>query len=337
MLLTHEKTLSLLGFRSLFDVRGRLSVADLYRDKSQRTGIYLLGFTDGTFYIGQALDVCRRFADHCRDVGHICFIAFLPRTPDVLNDFERDTIYRAEQAGLPITNRVHVSAILGQTDLDDVVSETEQKLWLERWPKPLSCGKTCVALPSDSPQRIRTDHAWQRLHQRSDWTIIRTCLSRYISSCVPYPAQTQYTFWSLSCLPATGKGRWPRCAVVNAGLMELLVLGKMQQGSGTWAFVNVAASKLEEKYGSIALALRAFPGVEARQTSYRSAGSDHIQLHADSIMVMNNLLRSPAVCDAAGLLMIRQMRSRATIFSRFHCPSLADAVLSGSEFQNANL
>ena len=53
-----------LGFPAPTDVRGRRSIADLLPKSRDRRGIYLLEFSDGTFYIGQALNVVRRFGQH---------------------------------------------------------------------------------------------------------------------------------------------------------------------------------------------------------------------------------------------------------------------------------
>ncbi len=93
-----------LGFAETIDVRGRVSIADLFAKSKSRTGVYLLEFANQTFYIGQAVEVCRRFAQHYANVGDIIGFTFLPIGAGILDETERDLIRSAEVAGLPLTN-----------------------------------------------------------------------------------------------------------------------------------------------------------------------------------------------------------------------------------------
>ena len=58
-----ERVLTWAGFSEFRRVSGRLGVADLF-DPERRTDIYVLGFRDGTYYVGKATDVTGRFRDH---------------------------------------------------------------------------------------------------------------------------------------------------------------------------------------------------------------------------------------------------------------------------------
>jgi hypothetical protein len=48
----------------------------------RRCGVYVLDFRNGDFYVGQATDVVRRHAQHCRNHQDITAIRFRPTTPD---------------------------------------------------------------------------------------------------------------------------------------------------------------------------------------------------------------------------------------------------------------
>jgi hypothetical protein len=111
--------------------------------------------------------------------------------------------------------------------------------------------------------------------------------------------------------------------------MEMLVVGWEAGATGTWGFVNCAKSVIEREHGSVAAFGRRHRRLgidDARQ--YRSAGSDQIRIAADSIHGLTQALEIPAVRDAAAQLALRVMRSRPTIYSKFHCPALADAMLA---------
>lgn len=327
--LTRSAIIASLGFPETVDVRGRLSLADLFAKSKSRTGIYLLEFANQTFYIGQAVEVCRRFAQHCANVGEIVGFTFLPIRAAALDETERGLIRSAEAAGLPLTNRVHVSTVLGETDFDLLVAPAEQEAWLASWPRLVQHTRAEVRLPPNAPARIRTAQAFTRLSDHSMWNQVRECLQIYSAGCLPFPTLTQLSFWSVSCLPSTNKSTWPRFAAVNAGLMELMVIGWEIGGVGTWGFVNCARSVIEREHGSIQL----FEGKHKRvdvddSRQYQSAGSDQLSISADSIPALARLLGDSAVRDAAAQLALRVMRSRSNIYSKFHCPALADAMLA---------
>jgi hypothetical protein len=72
-----------------------------------------LQFDNSTFYVGQAVDVVRRFGQHRLVRTDIVGISFqrLPRSS--LNERERLAIQEAERCGLTLANRVHVSEFEG--------------------------------------------------------------------------------------------------------------------------------------------------------------------------------------------------------------------------------
>lgn len=97
-----------LGFPALVDVRGRRSIADLLPKSRNRCGIYLLEFSEGLFYIGQALDVVRRFSQHRKQHDNIVRWSFRPVNRRNLDAVERELIHCAPSLGLALTNKVHV-------------------------------------------------------------------------------------------------------------------------------------------------------------------------------------------------------------------------------------
>jgi len=113
--------------------------------------------------------------------------------------------------------------------------------------------------------------------------------------------------------------------------MELLVLGWRIGGDGTWGFVNVARSVMRQECGAAQRIRLGGIDVEVDDTRpYRSAGSNQVRLSVTSLDDLIGLLEQPTVREAASLLALRVMRSRATIYSKFHCPNLADHALGES-------
>jgi len=60
-------------------IQGRASIADLF-PPGKRCGLYILHFTNGEIYAGQALDVTRRYVQHRKvhsDIERISFTAIV--------------------------------------------------------------------------------------------------------------------------------------------------------------------------------------------------------------------------------------------------------------------
>ncbi len=119
-----------LGFAAMTPVSTLRSIAQLFGSSKPRCGIYLLEFPEQRFYIGQAVEVVRRFAQHRKNYDEIVGFSFIPTQRGDLDDVERRLIREAEDLGLVMFNTVHASNVVGDTDLDLVVSPSEQAVWL---------------------------------------------------------------------------------------------------------------------------------------------------------------------------------------------------------------
>ena len=90
--------LEAMGFSPWRQVHGRASIADYFKPR-RRCGIYVLGFSNGEFYAGQALDVTRRYAQHRKTYYDIEQMAFRPLARSKLNEEERSLIGCLEEEG----------------------------------------------------------------------------------------------------------------------------------------------------------------------------------------------------------------------------------------------
>jgi hypothetical protein len=70
----------------------------------RRCGIYILRFSNGEVYAGQAVDVTRRYAQHRKTYGDIEQMAFKQTPRGKLDEEERSLIWRLERQGWPLRN-----------------------------------------------------------------------------------------------------------------------------------------------------------------------------------------------------------------------------------------
>ena len=318
---------AMLGFPAADQVATLKSVAHLFGASKKRCGIYLLEFPDERFYIGQAVDAVRRFGQHRINYDDICGFSFLPVVKERLNTVERDLIERAEREGLVILNTIHVSNVVGETDLDLILLPQEQDKWLES-PEAFNAADLVSPIVLPIAQLERFARKFHRYGQHPLSAKANDLLARYVRHCLPAPRRTEYSFWSVSCLPSTNLNTWPRLFCLSAGVMELLVVGHhASQPDRMWGFVTVASDVLWSKFGSERKLLENFPFLELVQRDYRDAGQHQVTLFMSDHDMLCDVLGHAYVQQAASSLALRVMRKRATIYSKFHCKQLADLVV----------
>jgi hypothetical protein len=323
-----------LGFTVSIDVRGRRSIADLPK-KHGRCGIYLLEFSDGRFYIGQARNVVRRFSQHRKLHDDIVRWSFRPEKPRNLDTVERELIHRAPSLDLTLTNKVHVSHIVGETDLDELLAPDEQQSWRAN-PAKTSAQDVRLNIDADGSQRIRYRDAWSSFRDRDDLSQLLGLLRLYVHGCVPAYRRTEYSFWSVSCMPSTNAAYFPRLAAVNMNIMEtFVVFHPKHEPNNVLSFVNLSKARLLERYPSERAFYRQHPGTQWDEVYYRAAGEDQMQVESGNLSSAIRVLTDPAVQSAAGLLNLRLMRKGGNLFARFHCFELADQLI-GEESGNAS-
>lgn len=320
-----------LGFPAPEPVATLRSVAHLFGPRKKRCGIYMLVFADSSIYIGQAIDAVRRFAQHRQTYDDIDAFAFIPVASSRLDDTERTMIQTAERGGHVLRNTMFVSSIRGETDLDGLLSPEEQQRWLAA---PVQVNQ----LGGHARQSLSTSHR-ARFQPRygvflrtplSDWVL--DLLADYVECAVPHPSLTEYTFWALSCMPGTNSYTAPRFCTLSVGVMEVFVLGHLRGHPGLpWGFVNVASDVLDHEFGSRSAFEQAFPDVEVIPSDYRDAGPFQVRLwprlEQAGVEPLELVLQHPGVQRASAALVLRVMRKRATIYGKYHCKQMADAVL----------
>lgn len=320
---------SAMGFPALTEVTSLQSVAHLFGSTKKRCGIYFLAFQAGLFYVGQAVDVVRRFSQHRKNHDDIVGFSFIPVPKSELDAIEKSLIFKAESIGLKITNAVHVTSIVGDTDFDLVMSTAEQDAWLHTAHLVTDAALTPPKIVLPEAQQLRFSKHFSRFEKHPLSQRALALFKEYVSNCVPAPRRTEYSFWSVSCMPSTNQSTWPRLLCLNAGVMELLVMGwEKENPDALWSFITVAEDVLLEHWASIDELVKAYPLVNIVRRGYRDAGQHQVTLQIQGNALMEQLLADRSISKAAAALVLRVMRKRATIYGKYHCPQLADLALA---------
>ncbi len=312
------------GFPSRTPVSTLLSISHIFGATKNRCGIYLLAFPSDLFYIGQAVDVVRRFSQHRKNYDDISGFSFISVPKNELNDVEKSLIFKAESLGVKLKNAVHVSSITGETDFDLIVPESEQNAWFASASRFDDSENTSPIIQLPDSQQLRFSKNFEQFTKHQFAQSALGILKRYILECIPTPRTSEYSFWSVSCMPSTNKNTAPRLFCVSAASMELLVVGFWKKSKTPWSFVTVDAKVLEEHWPDPDELLKKFPFAEWEESSYRDAGQNQIRFRCENYEDMKTLLSDHGFCQAAAALSLRVMRKRPNFYSQYHCAQLSN-------------
>ncbi len=191
------KVLKKLGFSEPRYVRGRASVADIFR-QGKRCGIYVLHCSNAEHYAGQATDVTRRYAQHQKTHTDIERISFKRVRKDRLDIEERRVVWALEAAGIYLRNIALTSIPHGASDFDLIMSPKEQEQWL--------CNLHYMPLDGDRVEdpdlRRKYSRKYQCFKQMPYAAEVTEILRQYVRTGIPAVRRGEISFWSCSCLPA---------------------------------------------------------------------------------------------------------------------------------------
>ncbi len=306
-----------LGFGPPQYVKGRASIADLFAP-DRRCGIYVLHFSTGEFYAGQAIDVTRRYVQHRFTHKDIEKISFKAVGLDCLDEEERRVIWELETGKRPLRNVIFTSLPKGECDFDLIMSAQEQGEWLK---DPNSVEDTCERL-SDPNLRRKFRKAFERFVRTPYAHETIDVLSAYVRVGIPVIRRTEASFWGLSCMP---RHRIPIYARVNVFWQE--VFAAFQYKHTLWFSMHVALSPLKDAFGRSLRSLHErHPLVDHTNHRYEPGGQDQTSFEFPDAAA-KAFITDTDIASAIRLFNLRLMKKGACIYGRFHCMDLADWVM----------
>ncbi|CAM4087117.1 GIY-YIG nuclease family protein [Deinococcus marmoris] len=315
-----DHLLSALGFPPFQDVTGQTSVARLHR-AGQRCGIYILGFADGERYVGQAVDVTKRYLNHRKTYADLTQLTFKCVPAGELDAEEQRCIHTLEAAGMLLRNFTHMSVVRGKRPFDEVVTPEEQDAWL-RGNADLQDGESHV---HDESLRRRQRHKFEQLMTLPHAQDALRLLGLYLVSTLPFPNRTEQDFWIVTCLPyGLGKDDSVYCRV-TVNMQENFSVYGNEHGLGI--AIHTAVSPLKELLGDEWQRHLEEGEYEVTGHQYKPGGHDQTQINAFGYEHAKILLTSGQTLQAMAVLNLRLMRRGGAYQPGSHCPQLADAAL----------
>ena len=191
-----RETLSEQGFSAPEPAQGRSSVADLYKP-GRRCGVYVLLFRDGYAYIGQSVDVVRRYSQHIRNHHDIEAISFRTTSVEELDLIEQSLVGVFERGGYKLRNIVFSTLPPITSDFDLIMSEANQTRWLSDMSFTDYQGERIV-----NPElRAKYANKYRTFKNFSGISDVVETLRLYVRAGIPAILRGEVSFWAISCLP----------------------------------------------------------------------------------------------------------------------------------------
>jgi predicted GIY-YIG superfamily endonuclease len=198
-----------LGLQTRFPVLGKTSIQAAFTSVDH-CGIYVLHFEDGDFYIGQSIDIAKRFRQHATRVDFgsaIHFISFKLVDRWQLNQVEKDTIqaFKDFQKTLPKEQKFRLKNIKdneykrGASPFDIVMLPEDQERWLEdlNWVDNHGDFYESEELRKQYEARFNNQFRIKPYAQ-----IVAQIMRDYVRATIPAIRQGEGLYWACSCMPS---------------------------------------------------------------------------------------------------------------------------------------
>jgi hypothetical protein len=306
-----------MGFAGPLTVLDRPSITDLFRPAA-RCGIYILHFSNGEFYAGQAVDVTKRYLQHRKKHHDIAGISFKAVPREHLNDEERQVIWRLEEHGWPLRNITFTSIPKGESSFDQTMRSDVQ----DRWLRDITFVDAAGPRVDNSDLRRKYRRAYTDFQQTPHADAVIRVLRTYVQSAVPAFQRSELFFWACSCMPAQ-----PVYARVNIYWQETCTA--FLWNDELWVSLYLARSALPRAFSN--WFVRLWHGVgSSRAVNVRHApgGQDQIRFDLPAAAAIS-FIRHPRVLPALRLFNLRLMQKGMSVYGRYHCFDLADQFVEG--------
>ena len=284
-------------------------------------GLYVLSFLGGDFYVGQTIAPVTRLQTHRRTNPDLAGLWFKPTPVDELTAAETAVIALFETKSVRLRN-------LKQVDFLNQFNAEKQRRWLaDSAYNHVSGGRL-----RNEGIREKYQPRFEQLQKKPYYPFLIGFLSVYVTKAIPNYVASEYTYWSISCLP---KYLLSSKCVTRININEVPVLSIFEGEAGNLQVALFASqlpflSALTEKR-ELQTIFSGLPTVYFECTeSFEKAVPDEIAIWGEQTdfwgMIENEVLLSAIRC-----FNLRMMNNVGNdVASRrppSHCLSLADAVL----------
>ena len=311
-----ESILAKFEYQEKILVQNRLTIADLFKP-NQRCGIYVLHFSNDEYYIGQAVDFVRRYSQHCKNHSDIEYVSFKTFKPHELNDFEKQFVREFERNEIKLRNILLTSVVNGDTDLDLIINTENQNKWLEDNSFQNFEGKRF----NNEKVRLQYNKNYLEISSSPIYQRIENVLREYIKIGIPFPKQTEYSFW---CVTIPNYAKKNKLIRININKQEVFSF-RISEEENIITFHH-AISPLVDNFGLNLKELVKTLNFFFLDYTYEPGGQDQIGIGIE-LEDFEKYIGLEFVKESIRMFNLRLMRKGPNFYNHYHCFALTDKIL----------
>jgi hypothetical protein len=356
------------GFLPVYHVEGREAIANLFA-AGKRCGIYVLHFADGRYYVGQSVDVTRRYVEHRKNHVDIVKLSFQEIAQAQLTSVETMVMHLLKDQGFSLRNIRGIDPPPGLADFDLIMAQSAQEQWLTDTAYTDFSGSRII----DPELRSKYHGKYRRFLNMPHAQDVIDVLQEYIATAIPRVRASEVSFWSCSCLPephvyARININWQEVFTAFISQNELLFsfhsgLSPLDVGDSLSTFFrrfprlefditvdeedqylfNVRGREediqtyftqknleLSDELDALLCGIfDTIPNLTISSHHYKPGSDDQVNLVVLGKDAALRLLQDEAMSLAIRLLNLRLMRKGASPYRSSHCLDLADTFIEG--------
>lgn len=321
--------LALWGFSAFTQVENAWSVGQLFPGKD-RCGLYILGFADGEFYVGESSDIPKRFSQHRKKYDDIVYFSYVLEAQERRRPLEEEIIHTLEAQGFVLRNIEHSSIPQGASDLDLVVEPARRKAWI--------AGQGLQQEKCERPVNQSLYSSYKDIYRRFMGFPVAAdtlhFLRYYLDATVLDWRKTEMSFWGGSCLSPAGyksiKYKLPTIARVNIYRQEVLTVAQDMLFNGDniplAISFHAASSPIDALPKGLGDQVAGHSGVKLWGHKYKSGGHDQTSFIAAGFEAALGLLEDDQIRKGLMVLNTRLMMKGPCLWKGNHCLPLVEGV-----------
>lgn len=295
------------------------SIAATFRARAKRCGVYVLHFANGQIYVGQTVDITRRFQEHRRSHGDIAQLSFRPLGRRDLDTHEAQLIWLLEHRGFRLRN-IDMTSILATEPgaFDELMDAERQRRWLS--------DMAYSDLGGERVEVTRSDEAYQqrfaRLKASGHYKQIFPVVQAYVRNALPAARSGEASYWQASVLPPS----YTVLVRINVNWQEVFFTNIGDRGL-LFYFV-LSRRELQRSFGDDLAGLGlAYPDAEWEEAWYRAGGGDQLSLTIWGAQPALRFVTDPMVLPAIRHYNLRLMKKGKCPWARKHTFDLVTEML----------
>ena len=288
----------------------------------QGAGIYVLAFSEGDFYVGQTIAPVTRLQTHRRSKPDLTRIWFKPTPAAELTAAETAVISLFETKSLRLRNLKQVSFL-------NLFDAARQRRWLA------DNGYNYVSGERFRNGGVRDKYLarFEQLQTKRYYPFLTRFLAAYVKKTIPNYVASEYTYWSISCLPnylLSSK------FITRININEVPVLSIFEDEAENLHVILFASqlpflSTIEKKKGFQTMFSELSTVHFECNESFEKAAPDEIAIYGEQADFME-VLENEVLLASIRCFNLRMMNNVGTEETSrrppSHCLSLADRLLS---------